>query len=163
MSHLPIGVSALWARLQRQVAFLDQPFVEGDAADHALDAVIADDHHPRVVGNVLHNFAQRAVDVAVVILHAVLQLRIEFVARMFFVEVFPEAVMDAVGAHLDHHEKIPRLVLQQPFRVGGVVVGHLEDAFEQADFVVGAEVFDVGNVLSARLHEFHAFNVAGYV
>ena len=138
-----------------------RPFVERDAAGHALDAVVADDGDPGVIGDVFENLPQRGIYMCIVIFHACRQLRVGFVARMFLVEVFPEAVVNAVGAHLDHHEKIPGLVLQQPLGVSGVVVGHLEDAFEQTNFVVGAEVFYVGNVRPGTLAPARVSTVAG--
>ncbi len=59
--------------------------------------------------------------------------------------------MDAVGAHLDHEEEIPRARLEQVLGELEALLGHLLDLGEEAVLVVGAEVLDVDHVVADEL------------
>ena len=56
------------------------------------------------------------------------------------VDEAPEAVVDAVGAHLDHEEEIPRPRLEQVLGDAEPLLGHLLDLGEQLLLFVRAEV-----------------------
>ena len=55
------------------------------------------------------------------------------------VHELPEAVVDAVGAHLDHREELPRLRLEQVLGEREALVGHLVDLRSRVVLVVAAE------------------------
>src|SRR5438046_3252888 len=61
--------------------------------------------------------------------------------------VFPEHMVEPVGAHLDHHEVVPRLGLDQTASHSEPSLRHLEDLVEhEADLLI-AEVRDVEDVV----------------
>ena len=64
---------------------------------------------------------------------------------------FQNAVVHPVGAHLDHHEELPRLRREQVVGEREAPVGHLVDLPEQVVLVVGAEVRAVEEVFADDL------------
>ena len=64
------------------------------------------------------------------------------------VHVLPEAVVDAVGAHLDHGEELPRLRAQEVLGELEALVGHLVDLAQEVVLVLRAELRAVEEVLA---------------
>ncbi len=128
---------------QDEVALLDEPLVERDPAVHALGAVVGDDDDVGVGGDDFQEFADLAVDVLVVVGDDRLIRVAGLVAVVAVVHVLPEGVVDAVGPHLDHHEEVPRLGLEQVLRQGEPLVGHPDQAVADHPLVGRPEVADV--------------------
>ena len=63
----------------------------------------------------------------------------------------PEAVVDAVDAHLDHHEEVPGLRAEEVVGEREAAVGHLVELPEQVVLVLGPEVRAVEQVLADDL------------
>ncbi len=88
------------------------------------------------------------VDAAVVVEHRVLELVVGLVQPVLRVEVAPERVVDAVGAHLDHEEEVPRPRLEQVLRDLEPALGHRLDVAQHARLVLRPEVRHVDHVLA---------------
>src|ERR1700733_10398075 len=55
--------------------------------------------------------------------------------------------MDAVRPHFDHHEEVPGPRLEEMFRHGKPLRGHLINLTKQPFFLVGAKALDVNHVI----------------
>ena len=95
--------------------------------------------------------ADQPVDVLVVVEDRVLVGVAGLVLAVLGVHVLPEAVVHAVGAHLDHREELPRLRREQVLGEREALVGHLVDLAQQVVLVVGAELRAVEQVLADDL------------
>src|SRR5262245_43370939 len=76
---------------------------------------------------------------------------------MFGIGVLPEQVMNSVGTHLDHHEKVPVASgLEHMTRQPESPLGHVVDGLEDAIFLllVGAKSDGIENVAAG-----HALNL----
>ena len=139
---------------QAQVALLLQPLVHTDAAFHLLRAVVGDHEHAGLLAQQRPQLRHLAVDEAVIVQHGVLEPVALLVLAMAGVAEFPEGVVEAVGAHLDHHEEVPRARAQQVARHGEVLLGHPVNLLQDALFFFRAEVFHVQPVGPELLGEF---------
>ena len=138
--------------MQDEIPLPSEPLVDADAAVHALRAVIRDDEHRRlVVREPQEARASFGVEPPVVVEHRVLVRIAGLEQPMLGVGEAPEAVVDAVGAHLDHEEEIPGPGLEQVLCEAEPLLGHLLDLVEQAILVVGAEVLDVDEIVADDL------------
>ena len=139
------------ALAQRQVALADQPLVHADAAEHRLGAVVGDHHQRGVLPQPLDQRADLGVEVAVVVAERLLVGRAGHVVGVAVVVVAPEPVVQAVGAHLDHHEEVPGArVAQVPGQLEPAL-RHLIDVAQDPVLLVGAEVGHVHHVLADDL------------
>ena len=137
-----------WLLEQREVALLPQPLVDADAAVDPLRAVVRDDEDGGLVVGEAQQPPHLLVDAAVVVEHRVLELVVGLVQAVLGIEVAPERVVDAVGAHLDHEEEIPRPRLQEMLRNLEPALGHRLDVAQHARLVLGPEVRHVDHVLA---------------
>ncbi len=136
---------------ERQVPLAHQPLVEAEAAVHLLGAVVGDDQHQRVGRAEGEQLGQLGIHVAVVVADRVLEGVPCLVLVVCRVHVAPEAVVDAVDAHLDQHEEIPGARAEEVLGEPEVLVGLVVDALEEPRLVRGAEVLDVEHVAPGHL------------
>ena len=104
---------------QHEVPLAAQPLVDADAAVHPLRAVVRDDEHRRVVVREPQQARDLRVEPLVVVEHRVLVGIARLEQPVLGVGEAPEAVVDAVGAHLDHEEQVPRAASRAGARRGG--------------------------------------------
>src|SRR3990172_7979695 len=135
-------------RLQREIALLDQPLVDADAAHHGLGSGVRHDDDGRVSVDLGEDATQLRVDQPVVVEHGRLVWVTRFVGAVALVEVLPEAVVHAVDADLHHHREVPGLGLEQVTEELEAPHRHFPGAGEDAVLFVAAEVFDVHLVVA---------------
>ena len=75
---------------------------------------------------------------------------------MLRIHELPEAVVDAVGPHLHHHEKIPRTSAQQVLGHGESLRCHFINLAQQPLLLIGAESPDVHHIIAHQLLHFGA-------
>ena len=146
---------------QHEVPLAPQPLVDADATVHPLRAVVGDDKHRRLVVGEPQQAGDLGVEPPVVIEHRVLVGIARLEQPVLQVGEPPEAMVDAVGAHLDHEEQVPGPRLEQILRQSEPLLGHLLDLVEQAVLVVGAEVLDVDEIVADDLLDL--LSSGGYV
>ncbi len=106
-----------------------------------------------VVVGVLEELPDEPVDVTVVVEDRALVRVPRLVLSVLGIHVLPEAVVHAVGAHLDHREERPRLRLEEVLREREAPVGHLVHLPQEVLLVVRAEVLRVEEVLADDLRD----------
>src|ERR1051326_4711438 len=62
------------------------------------------------------------------------------------IHIFPETVMNAIGAHLDHHKEVPLFILYAMARETKTLIGHGEDLIENAVLLIGAKIVAIENI-----------------
>src|SRR5579885_3190303 len=136
-------------RFQRQVALADEPLVDANAAIHLLGAMIGDDEDGGVFQvHQLQNLPDLAINVAVVVVNAVVQAGIDLVPVVRRVVELPQAVMNAVGSHLHEHEEIPVLLHEPAFDQLEAFFGHGVNLAQQVILVLGAKIRHVDQVIA---------------
>jgi hypothetical protein len=89
--------------------------------------VVGHHEHRGLVVCMAQQVAEEAVDVDVVVEDRPLVGAVRHVLAVGRIHVLPEAVVDAVGAHLDHCEELPPLGAQEVIGELEAPVGHLVD------------------------------------
>ena len=115
--------------------------------------MVGEDEHDRVLVGVLEQLPDEPVDVPVVVEDRVFVRVPRLVLAVLRIHELPEAVMHAVGPHLDHREERPRLRLEQVLGQSEPAVGHLVDLAQEVLLVVRAEVLRVEEVLADDLRD----------
>ncbi len=129
--------------LEHQVALAPQPLVHTQPAVHLFRAVVRDDHDYRVVVQLRQQFAHQPVQMHDIVADGVFVGVAGYVLVVRVVKVLPKAVVDAVHAHLDEHEKVPGLFSQQVVEHLEAFVGHFVNLPQQIVLVFGAELLHV--------------------
>ena len=120
------------------------------------------DEDDRVVVGVLEELPDQPVDVAVVVEDRVLVRVPRLVLAVLGIHELPEAVVHAVGPHLDHREERPRLRLEEVLGEREAPVGHLVDLPQEVLLVVVRKSF-VSKRYSPTTSAISSFSAAGYV
>ena len=131
-----------------EIAVLDQPLVDAQAALHRLAAMVRDHQHHRLGRHQVQQPADQPVDMDVVVVDRVLEAVARLVAGVPRVHVAPVTVMDPVHAHVHEHEVVVALAGQEPARDVEVLVGEGVDVAEDLVLVVRAEVRHVDQELA---------------
>ena len=138
---------AVRLRLEREAVLGSHSF-HANSAVQPLRAVVGDDEHKRLLVGVLEQPGDEPVDVAVVVENGRLEGVAGLVLAVLGVHELPEAVVDAVVAHLHHREQLPRPRREQVLGEPEAPVGHLVELLEQPRLVLRAEVLHVEQVLA---------------
>ena len=142
------GVGCVRALVQYQVALANEPFVHGDAPLQGPRTVVGNDDHEHVVREVFQERADMPVDLDVVVTHGPAErMIVAREARMPRIAVVPEGVVQAVRAHLHHHEQVPRLRCDEMLRHGETAAGHRRQLRQQRGLVVRAELADIEQIV----------------
>src|SRR5581483_2621931 len=98
----------------------------------------------------IENLADFAVDIAVIVVDALVIRGVNLVFMMGGIVELPHAVMDAVGSHLDEHEEIPVFFRDPLLDQLKTLFGHGVNLAQQVIFVVSAEVGNIYQVVAHR-------------
>ena len=122
--------------VEDEVALIDQPLVDADPACHRARAMIRDHNDDRVVVEPTNDAADPIVDVHVVVVDRTRKAMVGFVLGMVGRHVLPERMVDAIHAHVDHHEEVVGLSVEQVLGDVEVLVGQAVDVAEDAILVI---------------------------
>ncbi len=115
-----------------------------------LAAVVRDDQHHRVVVQQSQPLANLAVEVDIVVADGIFVGVARLVQGVALVKVLPEAMVDAIHAHVHVHEKVPGLGRHQVLDQLVVLIGQLVDLLQQVVLVLGAELGHVEHVFATH-------------
>ncbi len=113
--------------------------------------MVRDQEHDRVVGQQLQDLADLGVEVAVVVVHRLLERRIRLVQDVLRVVVLPEPVMDPVEPDVNEVEVVPLLGPDQMPDDLELRPAHGEDRVAEPGLVLGAEARGVHRVVAHQL------------
>lgn len=122
--------------------------VDGDAAVHALGAMVANDHHRAIRRQERDDLAKPGIQPDVVVANSPDKWAGRIVFRVQRVVEAPEAVVDAIGGDLDIHEEVPWLRGHQVSDDLQVLFRDLVDLTQQRGLVLSAEVGDIHPVVA---------------
>ncbi len=110
--------------------------------------MVGDHQHKSILRDTLEKTSHQLVQFDMVIEDPVFVWIARFVQEVAFVEIAPEAVIEPVDTHFDHHEEVP-VLLEHPRGEPESGARHLMNLLEQPRFVVCPKAFDVDNILAA--------------
>ena len=90
---------------------LNQPIVDIKRAFHPLGSMVRDHHDGGIFSGHINQLAQLLVQVFVVITDSILEGIAGLEFAMLGVMKLPEAVLNPIWAHIDHHKKVPGFLL----------------------------------------------------